>query len=82
MNPYSSPMRFAYLIAAGVIGAASAALSDPGPLHRFPASNDGVVAITSIGQRTGSRSKSRQFENAPGPPAALCQRFDASMRLT
>ena len=69
MNPYSSPMRFAYLIAAGVIGAASAALSDPGPLHRFPASNDGVVAITSIGQRTGeycARDRALLFEDPTG----------------
>ena len=69
MNTHSNTLRVGLLMAVGVITAATQALSDQGPSHRFRATNNGVVAITSIGQRTGdycARDRALLFEDPSG----------------
>jgi len=64
-----SRIRVGLPLAIGVIAAATQALSDPGPYHRHRQTNDGVVAITSIGQRTGeycARDRALLFEDPTG----------------
>ena len=69
MNTHSKTLRLGLLMAIGVITAAAQALSNPGPSHRFRATNNGLVAITSIGQRTGdycARDRALLFEDPSG----------------
>ena len=65
MKTYSSTKRIGLLMAIGVIAAAAQAVAHP----RSRATNDGVVAITSIGQRTGdycARDRALLFEDPTG----------------
>jgi L-ascorbate metabolism protein UlaG (beta-lactamase superfamily) len=64
-----SKLRVGFPMAIGVIAAAAQALSDPRPPRRFGATNNGVVAITPIGQRTGeycARDRALLFEDPSG----------------
>lgn len=69
MKTHSNTLRIGLLTAIGLIAAAPQALSDPGPYHRHRPTNDGVVAITPIGQRTGeycARDRALLFEDPTG----------------
>ena len=64
-----SRLRVGFPMAIGVIAAATQALSDPRSPRRFAATNDGVVAVTPIGQRTGeycARDRALLFEDPGG----------------
>src|SRR4051812_26947212 len=69
MNAHSSPLRLGFLMTIGLFTAAAQALPDSAPFRRSRATNDGVVAITSIGQRTGeycARDRALLFEDPTG----------------
>ncbi len=69
MTTPSSALRFGLRMAVCVIAAASQASSDPGPYRRHRPANDGLVAITPIGQRTGdycARDRALVFEDPTG----------------